>query len=169
MGKWLKSFKEKFPEAQRVVGDKVDIVATVSTMSPQDRSVASGKLQIEQIKVAKLRTLIEMVGKHSGEDEEFLKEYIEDQVKAWLHDLDPAIACFQDLADKIPKPRIFKPAPLKHITCNECSNFLPDSIGDGAGIGSCAVGVIWTEDSRGRSPLYRYAERRCDLFSRLKS
>lgn len=47
------------------------------------------------------------------------------------------------------------------VQCDRCIHFIPDSIGSGAGIGDCAVGIKWTQQVGGRMPLYRYAERHC--------
>lgn len=51
------------------------------------------------------------------------------------------------------------PAPeLKDVVCGDCRHFLPDEIGDGTGIGSCANGLIGTK------PLYPNAKRICHSF-----
>ena len=57
---------------------------------------------------------------------------------------------------------------LKTVTCNDCEHFSPDRIGDGVGIGICAIGIISTKIA-GYSimPLYRYSDRYCDQFSKL--
>jgi len=60
-----------------------------------------------------------------------------------------------------------KSCGLKAVACNDCKYFTPDSIGDGAGIGDCALGVKWTQEYNGRRPLFRYAERDCSSFSKL--
>jgi hypothetical protein len=56
---------------------------------------------------------------------------------------------------------------LELVTCNACNHFNPDTIGDGFGIGECYLGVKWTRQFDGRRPLYRYAERNCEKFSKL--
>ena len=56
---------------------------------------------------------------------------------------------------------------LEIVTCNACERFSPDKIGDGAGIGSCELGVKWTQEFNGRMPLFRYSERHCKQFSKL--
>jgi len=56
---------------------------------------------------------------------------------------------------------------FKIVTCNTCELFTPDEIGDGAGIGDCALGIKWTQEYNGRRPLFRYAERHCVQFSKL--
>lgn len=56
--------------------------------------------------------------------------------------------------DKTAKTPIF-------VQCDRCMHFTPDSIGSGAGIGDCAVGVKWTQHVGGKMPLYRYSERHC--------
>jgi hypothetical protein len=53
------------------------------------------------------------------------------------------------------------------VTCDQCINFNPDQIGDGAGIGSCKIGIEWTQEINGHMPLYRYAHRHCDQFTKL--
>ncbi|KTD68880.1 hypothetical protein Lste_2038 [Legionella steelei] len=58
------------------------------------------------------------------------------------------------------------PAPGIAI-CNDCEHFTVDIIGDGTGIGSCELGVKWTQEFTGRMPLYRYSERHCMQFSKL--
>ncbi len=55
------------------------------------------------------------------------------------------------------------------VTCNGCEHFIPDKIGDGAGIGGCGLGIKWTQEYNGRKPLFRYAERHCNDFSKLMS
>lgn len=47
------------------------------------------------------------------------------------------------------------------VQCHSCKHFIPDTIGSGVGIGTCVVGVKWTQQVRGRMPLYRYSERHC--------
>jgi len=54
---------------------------------------------------------------------------------------------------------------LQTVACNDCKYFTPDSIGDGVGIGDCALGVTWTQEYNGRKPLFRYAKRHCSSFS----
>lgn len=51
--------------------------------------------------------------------------------------------------------------------CNYCKHFTVDIMGDGTGIGSCELGVKWTQEFNGRMPLYRYSERHCNQFSKL--
>ena len=51
------------------------------------------------------------------------------------------------------------------VTCDTCEYFTPDIIGDGAGIGRCGRGIIWTEVLNRRTPLYRYADRYCEKYS----
>lgn len=58
------------------------------------------------------------------------------------------------------------PAPGIEI-CSDCEHFIVDIIGDGTGIGSCKLGVKWTQEFTGRMPLYRYSERHCKQFSKL--
>ena len=58
---------------------------------------------------------------------------------------------------------------LKFISCDLCEHFSPDDIGDGAGIGTCKLGIKWTQEYNGRKPLYRYADRHCEKFSKLMS
>lgn len=50
---------------------------------------------------------------------------------------------------------------LEPIQCNKCKHFMPDTIGDGVGIGHCARNIKWTSSSHGKMPLYRYADRYC--------
>lgn len=57
---------------------------------------------------------------------------------------------------------------LKVVQCNYCIYFTPDSIGNGAGIGTCAFNVKWTQETHGRMPLYRYAERHCVQYKQLE-
>lgn len=54
---------------------------------------------------------------------------------------------------------------VKIVTCNQCKHFIGDKIGDGAGIGDCSIGIEWTQEVRGRLPLFRYAERHCNKFT----
>jgi hypothetical protein len=55
------------------------------------------------------------------------------------------------------------------VACNDCLHFIPDQIGDGAGVGQCGLGITWTKGLGGRMPLYRYIDRRCDTFSKLQN
>lgn len=57
---------------------------------------------------------------------------------------------------------------LKVVQCNYCIYFTPDSIGNGAGIGTCAFNVKWTQETHGRMPLYRYAARHCVQYKQLE-
>lgn len=50
------------------------------------------------------------------------------------------------------------------MICSMCQHFTPDSIGDGAGVGTCEYGIVWTRKLNERIPLYRYADRDCDKF-----
>jgi hypothetical protein len=50
------------------------------------------------------------------------------------------------------------------VTCDQCKHFMPDQIGDGAGIGQCVEGKEWTQKYNGRMPLFRYATRYCEEF-----
>jgi len=56
---------------------------------------------------------------------------------------------------------------IEKVVCDDCKYFTIDSIGDGAGIGDCALGVTWTQEYNGRRPLYRYAKRYCSKFINL--
>ena len=58
---------------------------------------------------------------------------------------------------------------LEIVACDNCEHFTPDRIGDGAGIGDCYLGLKWTQEFDGRRPLYRYADRHCEKFSKLMS
>ena len=53
------------------------------------------------------------------------------------------------------------------VACDNCEQFTPDKIGDGAGIGDCGLGIKWTQEYNGRRPLFRYSERHCNDFSKL--
>lgn len=55
------------------------------------------------------------------------------------------------------------------VVCNDCVNFSPDTLGSGAGIGTCNFGIQQTQSGCGYMPLYRYANRRCDRFCKLIS
>lgn len=57
--------------------------------------------------------------------------------------------------------------PSGLIVCDNCEHFIPDSIGDGAGIGKCEHGIEWTQEYNGRVPLFRYVSRHCPKFSKL--
>lgn len=61
------------------------------------------------------------------------------------------------------------PKSLTLVQCDHCMHFTPDTIGSGAGIGNCAVGVKWTQQVHGRMPLYRYADRHCVQYKLLES
>lgn len=50
---------------------------------------------------------------------------------------------------------------IKIVQCDLCMHFTPDAIGDGVGIGCCALNVKFTQETHGKMPLYRYAERHC--------
>ncbi|MFA6304007.1 MAG: hypothetical protein WC627_12870 [Legionella sp.] len=57
---------------------------------------------------------------------------------------------------------------LKTVACNDCEHFSPDEIGDGVGIGHCALGIRSTKIAGYITmPLYRYSDRYCDKFSKL--
>lgn len=57
---------------------------------------------------------------------------------------------------------------LKMVVCNDCEHFFPDEIGDGIGIGSCALGIRSTKIAGYITmPLYRYSDRYCDKFNKL--
>jgi hypothetical protein len=58
---------------------------------------------------------------------------------------------------------------LKKVMCDNCEHFMPDEIGDGAGIGDCGLGIKYTQEVSGLMPLFRYADRHCDNFSKLMS
>lgn len=192
MGKWQKIFKEKYPHSTMELGDNVDIASNnpasstlspaiqknfhksykdssaLSTMSPCNPQSSSEKLPPDKNKIAELRILIEQVGKHAGEDEEFLQEYINDITNDWAHDLNKALTCFSELAALIPKPPLihkkYNPVSSKFVICSDCIYFQIDKIGDGAGIGFCKLGLLWTEEAKGRFPLFRYAPRNCEQF-----
>jgi hypothetical protein len=51
------------------------------------------------------------------------------------------------------------------VSCHSCVHFSSDKIGDGAGVGRCAVGVESTQEVYGCMPLFRYVNRHCDKFS----
>jgi len=53
------------------------------------------------------------------------------------------------------------------VSCGDCQHFIPDTVGDRVGIGSCHIGLIWTRESSGMRPLYRFAKRHCDKFIEL--
>jgi hypothetical protein len=59
--------------------------------------------------------------------------------------------------------------PVGMVACDACEHFTPDQIGDGGGIGTCGVQIKSTQEINGRMPLYRYAHRHCDKFSKLMS
>ena len=52
------------------------------------------------------------------------------------------------------------------VMCNDCINFIADKIGNGSGIGDCSLNIKWTQEVKGRMPLFRYAERHCCNFKR---
>lgn len=56
---------------------------------------------------------------------------------------------------------------LEPIQCNKCKHFMPDTIGDGAGIGHCEMNIKWTSNSHGKMPLYRYADRYCVQYKQI--
>jgi len=57
---------------------------------------------------------------------------------------------------------------LNTVVCNDCEHFFPDEIGDGIGIGSCALGIKSTKIAGYITmPLYRYSDRYCDKFNKL--
>lgn len=55
----------------------------------------------------------------------------------------------------------------KTVCCDNCRHFTPDKVGDGVGIGACNLGITWTQECRGRMPLYRFADRHCSYFSKV--
>ena len=75
-------------------------------------------------------------------------------------------------------PRQDPPEPFTRgpplVCCGECVHFTPDDIGDGQGVGTCALDysshtttTTWPADFR-RMPPYPRAERYCDKFKRIK-
>lgn len=56
---------------------------------------------------------------------------------------------------------------IKVVQCDLCMYFTPDIIGDGVGIGHCALNVKFTREVHGKMPLYRYAERHCVQYKQL--
>lgn len=59
------------------------------------------------------------------------------------------------------------PKSLDLIQCNICNHFMPDTIGDGSGIGHCTMNIKWTSSSHGKMPLYRYADRYCVQYQQI--
>lgn len=60
-----------------------------------------------------------------------------------------------------------KKKQLVQVKCIDCEHFAPDKIGDGGGIGSCGVGITWTQQVHGRMPLYPNVLSYCLHFSKL--
>ncbi len=59
------------------------------------------QIELHTKKHEELINLIEKIGRHYHEDELFLKEYTDDIISLWSHDLDKALTCFRDLAKQI--------------------------------------------------------------------
>lgn len=57
----------------------------------------------------------------------------------------------------------------ERVSCNDCEYFSPDNLDNVTGIGTCELGIIWTQEYNGQKPLYRYAKRHCGRFSKLIS
>ncbi len=73
-----------------------------------------GKLIKSKAKENAARYIINKFCYLMKEEPEFTKIYIEEQILAWEHDLDFAIACFEDLYQKEMKRRnIFYEPPVK--------------------------------------------------------
>lgn len=85
--------------------DKVDNIKdklSLSTMSPSISSTKEKKSYIQRCKEEELKNLIKKISDYyGGDDTQFLSDYINDVINEWSHDLDRAIACFQNLALQI--------------------------------------------------------------------
>ncbi|MHB1947066.1 MAG: hypothetical protein ACYCQI_02985 [Gammaproteobacteria bacterium] len=57
--------------------------------------------------------------------------------------------------------------PTHTVVCENCEHFLPDIIGDGTGIGRCGLGIQGTQEYNGMLPLFRFAARTCQQYSKL--
>ena len=121
-------------------------------------------------KIKVINNLIYRYAKHYGESEENIMQYIDEQLKTYsLNDL---MKCFKSLNANIRERQISlsKTAnlanPQKQVSCSSCLHFTPDHVGSGTGIGICHLGVIWTHENNGRMPLYRYADRHCEKYSK---
>lgn len=60
---------------------------------PSERNTATQQLYIliKQVSVA-----------YGGDDEQFLQEYFDEVLRDWSYDIDRAIACFKDVAKRMP-------------------------------------------------------------------
>lgn len=105
-------------------------------------------------------------------------EYFDWVLRQHDYDFEDAISTYRNL---IPEPNLmckcrYRPpfcscggaAASGRVTCNDCKYFIPDQVGDGAGIGHCTIGLQYTQELNGHRPLYRYADRCCDRFSLLQ-
>jgi hypothetical protein len=104
MNKWLSRIVTDNFNSQ-CGSDKVDNVKAklaLSTMSPSISCTEEKKSYIQSCKEEELKNLIKKISAYySGDDTQFLSDYIDDVIKEWSHDLDQAIACFQSLVMQI--------------------------------------------------------------------
>src|SRR5579872_5056943 len=104
-----------------------------------------------------------------------LNQWLDQILMDWNYDLEGAIAHYRGLA---PEPTYICKCGLRPpfcscggvqlpgvISCDQCLNFQPDTIGDRSGIGLCKKGIVWTEEGNKRMPLFRYAKRLCHIFT----
>lgn len=68
---------------------------------------------------------------------------------------------------EIKKQQVPYKKQLVQVKCIDCEHFASDKIGDGGGIGSCGVGITWTQQVHGRMPLYPNVLSYCSHFSKL--
>lgn len=59
-------------------------------------------MQLRDDKKRCLVNLIEQIAGHYKEDAQFLKEYIDDVLHDWSHDIEAALTCFRDIAEQQP-------------------------------------------------------------------
>jgi len=104
MNKWLSrividNFNGQFGS------DKVDNVKdklSLSTMSTCILGTKEKKSFTQLCKKEELKNLIKKISEYyGGDDTQFLSDYIDDVINEWSHDLDRAIACFQNLVLQI--------------------------------------------------------------------
>lgn len=108
-----------------------------------------------------------------------IEDYLDTELSNFDYDLEAAVTMYRHYTpDPVLTCKCAYQAPFCScesiqipgvVACNNCEKFIPDNIGDGAGIGNCTHGVQWTEEIHGRMPLFRYASRHCNKFSKWQS
>lgn len=140
--------------------------------------------RVEILRILIRRIMVEIRDQKSSDQSTFIvndstvEAIVDLELANYEYDLEKAIDSCRCMA---PEPVLFCKCGYRHpfcscdgtpasdvVTCNSCKHFTPDAIGDGAGIGTCALGVESTQELSGKTPLFRYSNRHCDKFNEIK-